>query len=190
MISFIRNYFQKRTNIFLENQDYEFAKELHQAIEELAESGKVKRGQLTHLEGIFLDLTDRTQTHPRVPFATEDRGGMLQNFVKDLGFGNRKIIWKSSDLFNLDIYYDAHWFPASLEMQPLKYREMEEAKLLYIDRRINFMEYFFKRLEIYNVTETAKFVKYYEYVDLEKYKKKLREIFFDLPVMTKEGEFE
>ena len=59
MISFIRNYFQKRTNIFLENQDYEFAKELHQAIEELAESGKVKRGQLTHLEGIFLDLTDR-----------------------------------------------------------------------------------------------------------------------------------
>ena len=67
---------------------------------------------------------------------------------------------------------------------------MEEAKLLYIERRINFVEYFFQRLEIYNVTETAKFVKYYEYIDLKKYKKKLRDIFFDLPVMTKEGEFE
>ena len=67
---------------------------------------------------------------------------------------------------------------------------MEEAKLLYTERRINFMEYFFQRLEIYKVTETEKFVKYYEYIDLKKYKKKLRDIFFDLPVMTKEGEFE
>ena len=189
-MNFIQNYFQKRTNIFLENQDYEFAKELHQGMEELAESEKAKHGQLQHLEGIFLDITDRTHTHPRVPFATEDRGGKFQNFVKDLGFGNRKIIWKPSDLFNLHTYYAAHWFPASLEMHPLKYSEMEEAKLLYKERRINFMEYFIKRLEIYNDTETAKFVKYYEYVDLEKYKKKLRDIFFDLPAMTKEGEFE
>ena len=52
------------------------------------------------------------------------------------------------------------------------------------------MEYFFKRLELYNYTETTNFVKYYEYIDLEKYKKKLRDIMFDLPVMTKEGMFE
>ena len=190
MINFIRNYFQKRTNIFLENQDYEFAKELHKGMEELIEKGNTKYGQLQHLEGIFLDITDRTQAHPRVPFATEDRGGMLQNVVKDLGFGNRKIIWKPSDLFNLDDYHKAHWFPASLEMHAMAYSEMEEAKLLYIERRINFMEYFFKRLEIYNVTETSNFIKYYEFIDLEKYKKKLRDIMFDLPVMTKEGEFD
>ena len=29
------------------------------------------------------------------------------------------------------------------------------------------MEYFFKRLELYNYTETANFVKYYEYIDIE-----------------------
>ena len=52
------------------------------------------------------------------------------------------------------------------------------------------MEYFFKRLELYNYTETANFVKYYEYIDLDKYKKKLRDIMFDLPVMTKEGVFD
>ena len=67
---------------------------------------------------------------------------------------------------------------------------MQEAKLLYQERRINFMEYFFKRLELYNYTETTKFVKYYEYIDLKKYKKKLRDIMFDLPVMTKEGVFD
>jgi hypothetical protein len=189
-MNFIRNYFQKRTNNFLVNQDYEFAKQLNQAIDELVSSGKSKYGQLIHIEGIFLDLTDRTQAHPRVPFATEDRGGKFVNLVKEFGFGNRKIIWKSSDLFNVDNYFEDNWFPASLEMHALEYQEMLEAKLLYQERRINFMEYFFKRLELYNYTETANFVKYYEYIDLEKYKKKLRDIMFDLPVMTKEGVFE
>ena len=189
-MNFIRNYFQKRTNNFLVNQDYEFARELNQAIDGLASSGKSKYGQLVHIEGIFLDLTDRTQAHPRVPFATEDRGGKLANLVKELGFGNRKIIWKPSDLFNVDNYFEDNWFPASLEMHALEYQEMQEAKLLYQERRINFMEYFFKRLELYNYTETANFVKYYEYIDLEKYKKKLRDIMYDLPVMTKEGVFE
>ena len=33
-MNFIVNYFQKRTNIFLENQDYEFAKELHQGMKD------------------------------------------------------------------------------------------------------------------------------------------------------------
>ena len=104
-MNFIRNYFQKKTNNFLVNQDYEFAKELNQAIDGLASSGKSKYGQLIHIEGIFLDITDRTQAHPRVPFATEDRGGKLANLVKELGFGNRKIIWKRSDLFNVDNYF-------------------------------------------------------------------------------------
>ena len=189
-MNFIRNYFQKRTNNFLVNQDYEFAKQLNQAIDELASSGKSKYGQLIHLEGIFLDLTDRTQAHPRVPFATEDGGGKFANLFKEFGYGNRKIIWKPSDLFNVDNYFEASWFPASLEMHALEYQEMQEAKLLYQERRINFMEYFLKRLELYNYTETANFVKYYEYIDLEKYKKKLRDIMFDLPVMTKEGVFE
>ena len=189
-MNFIRNYFQKRTNNFLVNQDYEFAKQLNQAIDELASSGKSKYGQLIHLEGIFLDLTDRTQAHPRVPFATEDRGGKFTNLVKEFGFRNRKIIWKPSDLFNVDNYFENNWFPASLEMHALEHQEMQEAKLLYQERRINFMEYFFKRLELYNYTETANFVKYYEYIDLEKYKKKLRDIMFDLPVMKIEGVFE
>ena len=189
-MNFIRNYFQKRTNNFLVNQDYEFAKQLNQAIDELASSGKSKYGQLIHLEGIFLDLTDRTQAHPRVPFATEDGGGKFANLFKEFGYGNRKIIWKPSDLFNVDNYYEANWFPASLEMHALEHQEMQEAKLLYQERRINFMEYFFKRLELYNYTETANFVKYYEYINLEKYKKKLRDIMFNLPVMTNEGVFE
>ena len=189
-MNFIRNYFQKRTNIYFENQDYEFAKELHKGMEELIEKGNTKYVQLQHLEGIFLDITDRTQAHPRVPFATEDRGGMLQNFVKYLGFGNRKIIWKPSDLFNLDDYYKAHWFPASLEMHAMAYSEMEEAKLLYIERRINFMEYFFKRLDVYQDIEATLFMKYYKGVDISKYKEKLRSIMEIVPVLIRDHDFD
>jgi hypothetical protein len=58
-----------------------------------------------HLEGIFLDLTDRTLSHPRVPYAHEDRGGKFANLVKEFGLGNRKVIWQPSDLFDLDSLY-------------------------------------------------------------------------------------
>ena len=172
----------------LMNADYDFVKE--DFLPDGEPNGKVIGKKLFHIEGIFLDLTDRTLSHPRVPYAHEDRGGKFTNLVKEFGFRNRKIIWKPSDLFNVDNYFEDNWFSASLEMHALEYQEMQEAKLLYQERRINFMEYFFKRLELYNYTETTNFVKYYEYIDLEKYKKKLRDIMFDLPVMTKEGEFE
>ena len=52
-MNFIRNYFQKRTNNFLINQDYEFANELNQAINELGKAEKAEYGQLIHLEEII-----------------------------------------------------------------------------------------------------------------------------------------
>ena len=73
-------------NKFAVNQDYEFENELI-------------RKKLFYFEGIFLDLTDRTGAHPTVPFAHEDRGGVMQNFVKFMGFGNRKIIWEFNEFF-------------------------------------------------------------------------------------------
>ena len=42
-MNFIRNYFYE-TNIFLENQDYEFAKELHKGMEELLQEGILNMG--------------------------------------------------------------------------------------------------------------------------------------------------
>ena len=182
MMNFIQNYFQKRTNNIIAYQDYELAEQFMKIDFSFVQKqdGNIDDGitigtKLFHLEGIFLDLTDRTLSHPRVPFSHEDRGGKFEKMVKEFGFVNRKIIWKPSDLFNVDNYFENNWLPASLEMHALEYQEIQEAKLLYQERRINFMEYFFKRLELYNYTETANFVKYYEYINLEKYKKKLRQ---------------
>ena len=183
-MNFIRNYFQKRTNNFLVNQDYEFAKQLNQAIDELASSGKSKYGQLIHIEGIFLDITDRTQAHPRVPFATEDRSGKFANLVKEFGFGNRKIIWKPSELFNVENYMAENWFPAGLEMYTQEFNELTKAKELYCEREISFLEYFFKRLDTYDLCEMPTFLKYYEGVDLIKYKNKIRRITANFPYLN------
>ena len=108
------------------HQDFELAEQIMNADLSFQHTDKDENGdpdylligkKIYHLEAIFLDLTDRTQAHPRVPFATEDRGGVFQNIVKDMGMGNRKVVWKPSDLFNVENYMAENWFPASYKRQ-------------------------------------------------------------------------
>ena len=195
-MNFIQNYFQKRTNNMIAQQDYELAEQLMNADlsfqHDKDENGDPDYPSITkkvyHLEAIFLDLTDRTQAHPKVPFATEDRGGVFQNIVKDMGMGNRKVIWKPSDLFNVENYMAENWFPAGLEMYTQEFNELTRAKELYCEREISFLEYFFKRLDTYDICEMPTFLKYYEGVDLEKNKKKIRRITANFPYINARNE--
>ena len=196
-MNFIQNYFQKRTNNTIARQDFELAEELMNADLSFQHTDKDENGdsdylligkKVYHLEGIFLDLTDRTQSHPKVPFATEDRGGVFQNIVKDMGLGNRKVIWKPSELFNVQNYIADNWFPAGLEMYTQEFEELTRAKELYCEREISFLEYFFKRLDTYNICEMPTFLKYYEGVDLEKYKNKIRRITANFPYINARNE--
>ena len=195
-MNFIQNFFQKRTNNMIAHQDYELAEQFMNADMSfcLNEDGSTKDAltigkQLFQMEGIFLDLTDRTLSHPKVPYAHEDRGGKFANIVKEAGLGNRKIIWRPSELFDLDNYLDANWFPEQLEMYRLELDEMYEAKRLYSERSISFLDYFFKRLDIYNACQMPTFIKYYRGVDLEKYKDKIRLITDEYPYQNERGEF-
>ena len=196
-MNFIQNYLQKKTNNSVANLDYELAEQFMNADFKFVERDLDANGQydgiligkkLFHLEGIFLFLTDRTLSHPQVPYAHEERGGKFANLIKAFGAGNRKVIWQPSDLFDLDNYLDANWFPAGLEMHYLELNEMNEAKDLYIERKISFLEYFFKRLDIYKYCELPTFIKYYRGVDLEKYKDKIRKITNDFPHLNEKGE--
>jgi len=180
------------------NQDFKLAEEFMNADFSFVEKttnddgeldGKTIGKRLFHLEGIFLDLTDRTLSHPKVPYAHEDRGGRFANVVKEFGLGNRKIIWQPSDLFDLDSYMDANWFPEQLEMYHLEFREMQDAKDLYCERSISFLDYFFKRLDIYRACEMPTFIKYYRGVDIDKYKDKIRRITNDFPHLNEKGEY-
>ena len=177
------------------HQDYELAEQFMNSDMSfcLNEDGSMKDGKtvgkhLFQMEGIFLDLTDRTLSHPKVPFAHEDRGGKFANIVKEAGLGNRKVIWRPSDLFDLDGYMDAKWFPEQLEMHHKEFNEMMDAKDLYCERSISFLDYFFKRLDTYNACQMPTFIKYYRGVDLEKYKDKIRKITNDFPHLNEKGE--
>ena len=171
----------------LMNADYDFVKE--DFLPDGEPNGKVIGKKLFHIEGIFLDLTDRTLSHPRVPYAHEDRGGKFANLVKEFGLGNRKVIWQPSELFNLDEYMDAYWFPELLEMHHKAFNEMLDAKRLYCERSIGFLDYFFKRLDVYRDCEMPTFIKYYRGVDIEKYKDKIRKITDDYPHLNEKGEY-
>ena len=196
-MNFIQNYFQKRTNNYVANLDYELAEQFMNADfkfveKDLDENGKYDGiligKKFFHLEGIFLFLTDRTLSHPRVPYRHEDRGGRFSNIKKEMGLGNRKIIWQPSDLFDYDSYFDANWFPEQLKMYHKEFEEMVEAKELYSERAISFLDYFFKRLDTYCVCEMPTFIKYYRGVDLKKYKDKIRKITNDFPHLNEKGE--
>ena len=114
-MNFVQTYFQKRTNNSVANLDYELAEQFMNADFKFVERDLDKNGQYDgiligkkffHLEGIFLFLTDRTLSHPQVPYRHEDRGGKFGNILKEMGFSNRKVIWQPSDLFDLDGYLD------------------------------------------------------------------------------------
>ena len=197
-MNFIQNYFQKRNNNIVANLDYELAEQFMNTDFKFVERDLDENGQYDgisigkkffHLEGIFLFLTDRTLSHPQVPYRHEDRGGKFGNILKEMGFGNRKVIWQPSDLFDYDAYFDADWFPEQLKMHHKEFDELVEAKELYSERAISFLDYFFKRLDIYKICEMPTFIKYYRGVDLEKYKDKIRRITNDFPHLNEKGEF-
>ena len=195
-MNFIQNYFQKRTNNIIAHQDFELAEQFVNIDFSFGynQDGSTKDGKtvgkdLFHLEGIFLDLTDRTLSHPKVPYAHEDRGGKFGDLVKEFGFGNRKVIWQPSELFNLDEYMGTIWFPEQLEMHHKAFDEMLDAKRLYCERSISFLDYFFKRLDVYQACEMPTFIKYYRGVNIEKYKDKIRRITNDFPHLNEKGEY-
>ena len=106
---------------------------------------------------------------------------MFGNFVKELGFGNQKIVWKYTEVFNLDNYAHANWFPAKLVTYEREYEEMNRTKILYISRKISFIEYFFKRLDVYSGISDPDFDRFYNGIDWMKYIKKLKDITLNLP---------
>ena len=194
-MNFFQNYLLKQTNNMIAKQDYELAEQFMNADFSFVQKkdGNIHDGftigrKLFHLEGIFLDLTDRTLSHPKVPFSHEDRGGKFANVVKEFGLGNRKVIWQPTDLFDLDNYLEADWFPEQLKMYHKEFDELLDAKNLYSERRISFLDYFFKRLDVYNSCEMPTFKKYYYGVDLEKYKDKIRGITLNFPHINEKGE--
>ena len=110
------NYFLKGQNTLVAVMDFDLANYFKKAILDLNKSESLFYKKKLFYEAIFLDLTDRTERHPKTNFEMEDRGGFFGGFVKSVGLDNQKIIWKLDCRFDPEYYFSANWFDDSLEM--------------------------------------------------------------------------
>jgi hypothetical protein len=170
------NYLLKGQNTLVAGMDSELAKDFREAILNLNRSDELYQKKRLYFEAIFLDLTDRTECHPRTSFQMEDRGGIMGGFVKSLGMGNQKVVWALDSRFDPENYFSIEWFDPSVEMYPDLKNELTTSKNLYQQKKINFFDYFIKRFKVYNQTQPSKHIQLYKGVDFEKYQKKLRDV--------------
>ena len=91
-----------------EKEDYEHAKECFNAIAYYSDDKNINEtsdlNNIFFVEAIFLELTDRTKTHPSVPFKIEEKKGLYNAILRKLdGDAGKKIIWRYSELFDYRI---------------------------------------------------------------------------------------
>lgn len=170
------NYFLKGQNALVAGTDFELANDFKKAFLDLSKTDSLFYKKKLYNEAIFLDLTDRTECHPRTSFKMEDRGGLMGGVVKSLGLGNQKVVWELDSRFDPEYYFSINWFDNSVEMYLDLKKELESSKNLYKEGKINFYDYFVKRLQVYNQTQPSKHIQLYKGVDMSKYQNKLRDI--------------
>ena len=98
------------------HQDYELAEQFMNMDMSfgLNPDGSIKDGktvgkQLFQMEGIFLDLTDCRQAHPRFDVKQNQLSmKAILNPIKNLLVAN--IVWEVSKSFDLNMYLEKKWF--------------------------------------------------------------------------------
>lgn len=164
----------------IEKMDYEKANGVRDALIALNKNDPLFNEKKFFFEGIFLDLTDRTEKHPQIPIITKKKEkGFLSNLQKEFSGGNDplEIQWVYNEEFNLEEYFSSNWFDPSISTNSQLENDLNKSKDLYKSKKIDFFQFFIKRMDVYENVEPSNFIKWYTGVDLNKYKKKLREIF-------------
>ncbi len=159
--------------------DVDLAKKLKERLLKLSKYEENFKTKKFYFESIFLDLTDRTQAHPQIRFArTETKEGLMKKIGQEIGFGEQQVVWELPlDGFDLDSYFSSNWFHSIIDSYQKEKEELETSKNSYIDEKINFFDYFKKRLEIYDICQPSDHVKYFEGTDRKKYFDFLRKVF-------------
>lgn len=125
-----------------------------------------------YLEGIFLGISDRTAMHPYlVKTIAPKKVGFLDKLK---GFQGHKIDYNEDPYFNLKNYLNSNWLDPILDSYSKEKDDLLKSKELYIANKINFFDYFVKRLNIYDYVQHSEHMRHYEGVDRKKYIELLR----------------
>lgn len=125
-----------------------------------------------YLEGIFLGVTDRTAAHPYLVKVIESKPSF---YNKLLGFQGGKINWERDSSFILENYLKSNWFHPSLDAYKNEKEDLANSKELYINCKIDFFEYFIKRLKVYDTIQQSDHMRHYEGIKRDKYIQLLRD---------------
>ena len=171
-------------NSSLIDQDLDLAVQLKDRLLKLSKHEENFRSKKFYFEAIFLDLFDRTSSHPRIKFElTKIKQETIMQKWKQArnsfwGFGDQEATWKfPEEGFDLDAYFSSNWFHPSIDSYPNEKKELETSKNSYKQSDITFFDYFKKRLEIYDICQPSDHVKYFEGTDRKKYFDFLRKVF-------------
>ena len=170
------NFLLKGQNKIFIEQDLSHAKQLSKALFNL-KNNENKRVQKFYIEAIFLDVSDRSSSHPVINFQTQEGSGLAKKIDNFLGNEGRTIIWETDPSFDLNNYFSSNWFHPTLDTYIKEKDELTLSKEHYIEGKINFFDYFSKRLEVYDICKPSDHIKYYKGVDKKQYLNKLRRIF-------------
>tara|TARA_Y100000294_G_C8400148_1_gene274444 strand:+ start:66 stop:632 length:567 start_codon:yes stop_codon:yes gene_type:complete len=164
----------RATNFGLLCLDFHLAKQLREALIDLKKNDDQYKTKKFFFEGIFLDLTDQTQSHPII---NVKRKTISKESTLFSPLGQEEIVWELTEDFDLEKYFNDNWFVKSLDLNLEKKKELENSKKLYKESEINFFEYFRKRIEIYQIIKPSEFEKFYKGVKLDVYQSNLRKVF-------------
>ena len=168
-------------NSLLIEQDLLLAVQLKDRLLKLSKHEENFRSKKFYFEAIFLDLFDRTVSHPKIKYETTKikqetlKQKLDQAIDSHVGFGDQEITWKfPEEGFDLDAYFSSNWFHPSIDSYPNEKKELETSKNSYKQSDITFFDYFKKRLAIYDVVEPTDHIKYYKGIIRKKYLDLLR----------------
>ena len=178
-MNFFNSLFGKITksyNLSFEKQDYMVAEQLTDALLLSKRDGNYQKKKFL-FESFFLSHTDRTAKHPYFIKTKEGKNDLGKKIGELAGFEGREILLELDPLFDLYSYFNLNWFHDSLLTYTNELQELAQSKLLYIENKINFFDYFIKRLQVYDIAQPSEHVKYYDGIDRDKYKNNLRKKF-------------
>ena len=157
MLKWLFNKVVDNTSTGLLGQDYIIASDLDNIL-----AGKRPSDERLFFEAIFLDICDRTQSHPEMTFEINDKG---------------RIIWELDSNFSRESYINAEWFHSKVDLYDEHKTRLKKSKNLYLENEINFLEYYMIRTEIYSSIQITDHEQFFKNVNFDEYfaelKKKL-----------------
>ena len=183
-LSELKQYYPKTLGdnyTWIAEQDIETAKNLKNTLDKLDVDEKDYSIKKYYFENIFLDITDRTSSHPQIDIIVEQRkyflfNQLMDSFVKFMGFGNKIISFEYDENFDRDKYKNLNWFDSLMDSHEEEKKQLEIAKKRYHDNDITFIDYWNIRHDIYNKIPIPDEKKYFNGVDITKYKAEINNI--------------